>query len=299
MNNIDLRHLRYFMAVAEELHFTRAAERLGIRQPPLSMQIKQLEGQIGAPLFRRLSRGVRLTAAGESFLIDTRNILSRLDNAVASAESMARGQTGRLRVGFGGATYLPELIPAGIMRYRTLYPDVFLSPEQSNTPSLVDGLREGRVDVAFIRPPVEDGEGLIIDVFFEEDMMVVLPLGHALSREKSVSLTDLSRETFILFPREIGPGLHGTIITACMEAGFGPQIGQNASQIVSIVPMIAAGFGVSIVPRSVTSLSIKGVTYHTIKGSIPKAPISLARRAGDRSVALNHFIKVILDLGIK
>ena len=292
---MDLRHLRYFVTVAEELHFTRAAERLGIRQPPLSVQIKQLERQIGAPLFRRLSRGVELTAAGESFLIDTRNILSQLDEAVATAESMARGQTGRLRVGFGGATYLPELIPAGIMRYRTLYPYVLLSPEQSNTPSLVQSLRDGRVDIAFIRPPVEDSEGLVLNVFFEEDMVVVLPVGHALGRDKSVSLADLSRETFILFPREVGPGLHGTIVTACMEAGFSPQIGQNASQIVSIVPMIAAGFGVSLVPRSVTSLSIKGVTYHAIKGPTLKAPISLARRAGDRSVALDHFIKVLLD----
>lgn len=296
---MDLRHLRYFVTVAEELHFTRAAERLGIRQPPLSVQIKQLERQIGAPLFRRLSRGVELTAAGESFLIDTRNILSQLDEAVATAESMARGQTGRLRVGFGGATYLPKLIPAGIMRYRTLYPHVLLSPEQSNTPSLVQSLRDGRVDIAFIRPPVEDREGLVLNMFFEEDMVVVLPVGHALGRDKSVSLADLSRETFILFPREVGPGLHGTIVTACMEAGFSPQIGQNASQIVSIVPMIAAGFGVSLVPRSVTSLSIKGVTYHAIKGSTLKAPISLARRAGDRSVALDHFIKVLLDFSRK
>ena len=296
---MDLRHLRYFVAVAEELHFTRAADRLGIRQPPLSMQIKQLERQIGAPLFRRLSRGVELTAAGESFLVDTRNILSRLDDAIAAAESMARGQTGRLRVGFGGATYLPDLVPAGIMRYRSLYPGVFLSPEQSNTPSLVHGLREGRIDVAFIRPPIGDSEGLVIDVFFEEDMVVVLPVGHALGREKSVSLSDISKETFILFPQDIGPGLHGTIVTACMESGFSPQIGQNASQIVSIVPMIAAGFGVSLVPRSVTSLSIKGVTYHSITGSILKAPISLARRAGDRSVALDHFIKAFLDFSRK
>lgn len=292
---MDLRHLRYFVAVAEELHFTRAAERLGISQPPLSMQIKQLETQIGAPLFRRLSRGVELTAAGESFLIDTRNILSRLDSAVAAAESMARGQTGRLRVGFGGATYLPDLVPTRIMRYRTLYPDVFLSPEQSNTPSLVHGLHKGHVDIAFIRPPVEDSKGLVIDVFFEEDLVVVLPLGHPLSRQKSISLADLSGEIFILFPQEIGPGLHGTIITACMEAGFNPKIGQTASQIVSIVPMIAAGFGVSLVPHSVTNLNIKGVTYHAMEGNIPKAPISLARRAGDRSVALGHFIKVLLD----
>ena len=299
MNNIDLRHLRYFVAAAEELHFTRAAERLGIRQPPLSMQIKQLERRVGAPLFRRLSRGVELTAAGESFLVDTRNILSRLDNAIAAAESMARGQTGRLRVGFGGATYLPDLVPAGIMRYRSLYPDVFLSPEQSNTPSLVHGLREGHIDIAFIRPPIEDGEGLVIDAFFEEDMVIVLPVGHAQGRNKSVRLADLSKETFILFPQDIGPGLYGTIITACMESGFSPQIGQNASQVVSIVPMIAAGFGVSIVPRSVTSLSIRGVTYHDIKGTTLKAPISLARRAGDRSVALKHFIKVLLDFSRK
>lgn len=151
---MDLRHLRYFVAVAEELHFTRAAARLGIGQPPLSMQIKQIEAEIGAPLFRRLSRGVELTAAGQSFLVDARDILSGVQRAIANAESMARGRSGRIRVGFAGATYLPPVVPAAILHYRGLYPDVVLLPEQSNTPTLVAGLREGRTDVAFVRPPL-------------------------------------------------------------------------------------------------------------------------------------------------
>src|SRR5258708_19379013 len=155
----DLRHLRYSVAVAEERHFTRAAERLGIKQPPLSLQIKQLEQELGTLLFRRLTRGVELTEPGTLLLDETRQILEQVERTKADVRNRARGETGHIRVGFAGATYFQPRVPGLVQTYRRRYPDVLLSPVQSNTPHLVEALRNGSVDVAFVRPPLGDGEG--------------------------------------------------------------------------------------------------------------------------------------------
>ena len=293
---MDIRHLRYFVAVAEELHFTRAAARLGIRQPPLSLQIKQLEAEIGAPLFRRLSRGVELTEAGRLFLDEARAILSRLDYALVDARRRARGECGRIRMGFAGATYFQPLIPAAIRAYRTRHPDVVLSPEQSNTPALITGLHEGRIDVAFIRPPIEPDARLRVLDLIDEEMVIAVPAGHPLDTGAPLPLAALATEPFILFPREIGHGLHDSIIAACLAAGFTPKLGQDAPQISSIIPMVAAGFGVSVVPRSVTQIHADGIVYRPIADAAPRAPISLAWRSDDRSVAVGNFITAVRKL---
>src|ERR1700758_4789189 len=161
---MELRHLKYFVVVAEELHFTRAAERLGIGQPPLSLQIRRLEREIGATLFRRLWRGVELAEAGGLLLDNARHILALVDRTCADVQKLSRGDIGQLRVGFAGATYFQPLVPAIIREYRIQRPDVVLSPEQSNTPSLVEGLVEGRVDAAFIRPPIETADELEVEL---------------------------------------------------------------------------------------------------------------------------------------
>lgn len=288
---MDLRHLRYFVVLAEELHVTRAAERLGIRQPPLSIQIKQVEHEVGAPLFRRLSRGVELTEIGRTFLIDAKRVLALMEQAVTTAQSRARGQIGALRVGFGGATYLPPEVPAAILRYREHYPDVALTPIQSNTPALITALQSGETDVAFIRPPCDLGPDLCLEPFLVEEMVAVLPTHHRLGGRRPVDLKHLAGETFILFPREVGPGLHDSIIGACRLAGFSPHLGQAASQIVSAVPMVSAGFGVSVVPRSVMTLDVPGVSYCRLKNRTLTAPISFAWRKADRSPTLAHFIR--------
>ena len=287
---MDLRHLRYFVALAEELHVTRAAERLGISQPPLSVQIKQVEQEIGAPLFRRLSRGMELTELGTAFLVDATRILAQMDRAVTIAQSRSRGETGALRVGFGGATYLPPNIPAAILRYRARFPDVVLTPKQSNTPALVTALRDGDTDVAFIRPPCDVGKDLRIEVFMTEGLVAVLPAQHALCGRDAIGLGDLAGELFILFPRDVGPGLYDSIISACSRAGFSPRLGQAASQIISAIPMVAAGFGVSVVPRSVTTLLVPGVHYCALGDKEFAAPISFAWRADDPSPALRRFL---------
>jgi DNA-binding transcriptional LysR family regulator len=287
---MELRHLRYFTAVAEELHFTRAAARLGIRQPPLSAQIRQLEREMGTPLLRRLTRGVELTDAGRLLLDQARAILQQVEQAKADVQRCIRGETGHLHVGFASATYFPAVVAAIFRDFTQRYPGVTISPEQSTSPSLADGLRAGRIDMALIRPPVSGTDGLALDLLVEEDMLVALPAAHALARRKAVPLDALAAETFILFPRAAGPGLYDLVISACRAAGFSPRIGPEAPQIVASVAMVAAGFGIALVPRSVGQIQIEGTVYRPIAGEAPRAPIMLAHRRDDRSPAVRSFV---------
>jgi DNA-binding transcriptional LysR family regulator len=192
---------------------------------------------------------------------------------------------------------LQPLVPAVVQAYRVRYPEVVISPEQSNTPSLLEGLHEGRIDVAFIRPPIEADQALEVKLLVREDTVVVLPHTHPLAQARaSVSLSGLGAETLILFPRNIGPGLYDAITTACQRAGFMPRLGQEAPQISSIVPMVGAGFGVSIVPQSVSQIQVAGVVYLPIAGDAPEAPISLAWRRHDPSPLVRRFLSTLRTL---
>jgi len=290
ITRMDLRHLRYFVAVAEERHFTRAAERLGIKQPPLSLQIKQLEQELGTPLFRRLTRGVELTEPGTLLLDEARQILEQVERTKANVRNRARGETGRIRVGFAGATYFQPRVPGLVQTYRRRYPGVVLSPVQGNTPDLVEAVQNGSVDVAFVRPPLGDGQSITVHPLVEETMRIVLPSKHPKARDRSVSLAALAQETFILFPRAIGPGLYDSIIASCQRAGFSPSLGQEAPQIASIVHLVEAGFGISIVPRSIEQIRADGIVYVPIKGEAPRALISLAVRKDNRSAVIRNFV---------
>lgn len=287
---MELRHLRYFVAVAEELHFTRAAERLGIQQPPLSLQIRQLEQEIGTPLFRRLKRGVELTQTGMVLLDDARRLLDQVERTRTSVQGHARGEAGRIHLGFAGATYIHRLVIGIIRAYCERYPGVVLAPEQSNTARLVAGLRNCEIDVAFVRPPIIDAEGLSIEPLVDESMMIVLPESHRHASDRSLPLAALASDTMILFPRAIAPGLHDAIIASCHRAGLSPKLDQEASQTVSIVYMVAAGFGVSIVPQSLEQLRVEGVAYLRIEGEAPRALVSLAYRRGDHSTVVRNFV---------
>jgi DNA-binding transcriptional LysR family regulator len=287
---MELRHLRYFVAVAEELHFTRAAERLGIKQPPLSLQIRHLEQEMGTSLFRRLKRGVELTQTGVLMLDEARRILEQVERTTAGVQNHARGASGRIQLGFAGVTYIHRLVTDVLRAYREGYPGVVLSPEQSNTARLVAGLRSGEIDIAFVRPPILDAEGLSVEPLVDESMVIVLPASHGRAGDRSMPLAALAPETMILFPRAIGPGLHDAIIASCHRAGFSPKLGQEASQTVSIVYMVAAGFGVSIVPQSLEQIRAEGVVYLGIDGEAPRALVSLAYRRDDRSTVVRNFV---------
>lgn len=288
--SMELRHLRYFVAVAEELHFRRAAERLGIKQPPLSLQIRQLEQELGTSLFHRLTRGVELTETGTVLLDEARWILDQVERIKAGVQSRARGETGCIHLGFAGATCFQPLVPGIISAHRERYPGVLVSPEERSTPLLVAGLRSGEIDVAFIRPPLSDDEGLEVEPLVEEPMVIVLPESHPRAGDRSMPLAVLAEETLILFPRTVGPGLHDAIIASCQWAGFSPKLGQEAPQISTMVHMVAAGFGVSIVPQSIAQIHLAGVAYIRIEGDAPRAPISLAYRRDDRSTSVRNFV---------
>ena len=288
---MELRHLRYFVAVAEELHFTRAAERLGIKQPPLSLQICHLEQEIGTSLFRRLKRGVELTETGILLLDEARGLLAQAEQAKTAVQSHARGAAGRIHLGFAGATYIHQQVIGIIRAYRVRYPEVVISPEQSNTARLIASLRSREIDVAFVRPPVVDAEGLSIEPLVDEPMVIVLPES-IYAGDRSMPLAALASDTIILFPRSIGPGLHDLIIASCHKAGLSPKLGQEASQTVSIVYMVAAGFGVSIIPQSLEQLHAEGVAYLQIEGDAPRALVSLAYRRGDRSTVVRKLCRL-------
>ncbi|HEY0942134.1 MAG TPA: LysR substrate-binding domain-containing protein [Steroidobacter sp.] len=297
---MELRHLRYFIAVAEEKHMTRAAERLGIQQPPLSMQIRALEQELDAQLFRRQPRGVELTEAGAAFLDRARAILDQVDRAVATTRRTARGEEGRVVVGFTSSAPFHPFVPRVLRAFREAAPLVSVVLEESGSSELVQGLYNEDIDAAFIRSPVADVVGLTVQPILEEKMLVALPTGHIFARRSSFSrsvllpLSELAKETFVLYKRPGGPGLYDTIIAACKTAGFSPRVGQEAPRIISTLNLVAAGIGVSIVPASLQRLQMDGIVYRKLE-DMPQltAPLILACRRGENAAAVQRFIDLV------
>ncbi len=293
--HIELRHLRYFITVAEEGHITRAAERLGIQQPPLSLQIRQLERELDVQLFRRVPRGVELTPAGQALLDHARGVFEQVERAAAATRRTARGEQGRLVIGFTSSTPFHPFVPRIIRAFRELTPLVSLALEESGSSELVQGLRNETIDAAFIRSPVADIAGLVVRPLLEESMIVALPAGHALANSSSpLPLSQLANETFILYKRPGGPGLYDAIITACRGAGFSPRVGQEAPRILSTLNLVAAGLGVSIVPESLNRLQMDGVAYRPLADDPPlRAPLILACRSSEHSAAVQRFVILV------
>src|SRR5262245_679235 len=297
---MELRHLRYFIAVAEEGHMTRAAERLGIQQPPLSMQIRALEQELDVQLFRRKPRGVELTDAGAALLERARAILDQVDRAFATTRRTARGEQGRVVVGFTSSAPFHPFVPRVIRAFREMSPLVSLVLEESGSSELVQGLNNEEIDAAFIRSPVADVVGLTVRPLLEEPMLVALPTGHPLAKSRGAQrstplpLAELAAETFILYKRPGGPGLYDTIITACRGAGFSPRVGQEAPRIISTLNLVAAGLGVSIVPESLRRLQMDGVVYRRLAENAQlTAPLILACRGGENAAAVQRFIELV------
>lgn len=291
---MELRHLRYFVAVADEGHITRAAEKLGIQQPPLSQQIRALETELDVQLFRRKPRGVELTDAGALFLVDARQILEQVEHARAATQRTARGEQGRIVAGFTSSAPFHPLVPRMIRSFRELTPLVSMHLEERGTGGLIDGLRNETLDAAFIRSPVADTEGIIVHPLIEEEMVVALHAGHPLAAkddERPITLQALASEPFILYRRSVGPGLYDGIIAACSRAGFTPDVAQEAPRITSTLNLVAAGLGVSLVPESLRRLQMDGIAYRRLRTRKSfRAPINLACRRVENSVAVRRFI---------
>jgi DNA-binding transcriptional LysR family regulator len=287
---MELRHIRYFLAVAEESNFTRAAVRIGIGQPPLSQQIKDLETEVGAPLFRRVATGAELTVAGQAFLDQVCDVLPQVERATLAAQRAVRGEVGSLRVGFTGSAAFNPVVPSAIRSFRRAYPDVELSLEDANTTYLIAGLREGRLDAVFLRPAAAGCEGVQLRLLPDEPLLVVLPSRHPAAASNAVALANLRHDPFILFPRASDSTLFDTIVSACRDAGFQPILGQGAPQIPAVVNLVAAELGVSLVPTSISQLQVTGVAYRPLAGEAPLAPLALACRRGETSRVVRSFI---------
>jgi len=295
---MELRHLRYFIAVAEEGHITRAAERLGMQQPPLSQRIKAIEREVDAQLFHRRARGVELTDAGRAFLSNARAVLAQLDRAFETTRRTARGEEGRIRVGIVPTSPFHPFVPRVIRAFRDAYPQVSLQLEERLGGELLELLGSEQIDVAFIRTPHTKQEQFVIDRLLEEPMLVALPAAHALARNgvgrgNGLSLKHLVRETFILYA-PLGTGLREAMMAAFRAAGFSPRVGQEAPRVTSTLSLVAVGLGISLVPASLRHLYVDGVVYRHLRGSVqPKAPLDLASRRGDPSVVVRHFLQLV------
>lgn len=295
---IELRHLRYAVTVADERHITRAAERLGIQQPPLSQQIRNLETIIGTPLFRRLPRGVELTEAGETFVEKARAILQAVDDSIEAARRNARGEEGSLAIGFTSSGAFHPLVTAAVRALSEKSPGITLKLEESSTTELVEALHNRLLDVAFLRSPVDEPSGLVISHILDEEMLVALPDHHPLAitnTERSpLRLSELAGEAFILYRRPTGPGLYDTIIAACLHAGFSPRIRHEAPRLLSTLGLVAAGLGISIIPSSLARLETNGIVYMPLDPATPLvASINLAHRNEKPGGALQMFIDTV------
>jgi DNA-binding transcriptional LysR family regulator len=286
---IELRHLRYFLAVAETLHFSRAAKRLGIAQPPLSQQIKRLEQLLGHALFERTTRGVKLTLAGQLLAKRARSTLEKVDEDLAQVRRLGRGEEGTLTVGFSGSVMFTEL-PAAIQSYRRRYPKVELRLRELVTTAQIAALLNGTLDLAFLRDG-DPTEGIRITTLLKEKYVAVLPEAHPLAQRRSLSVKALEGEPFIMFARRMGPLAYDRTIACCERSGFRPNIVQDAPQWLTLVRLVAAGLGVSLAPACVARVVMPGAVYREMNAPC-RTSIDLGVKVGAESVLAKNFIEI-------
>ncbi|MEM7591745.1 MAG: LysR family transcriptional regulator [Cyanobacteria bacterium P01_A01_bin.83] len=287
---MEFRQLRYFVTVAEELHFGRAAERLDITQPALSKQIRVLEDKIGIKLFFRTKRSVKLTPAGEVFLKEAQQLLQQAQQAIATAQRTAKGETGKLTIGFTAtATYtvLPELIG----RFRSSYRGVEVEMLELSTEAQVTALNQGEIDLGFLHPPIDD-RGLEVYPLLSEEFVVVLPKQHYLNLAKSVSLKDLAQESFILHPRSEGPFLYDEFFKLCRQNGFRPQIIKEVNSHQTRICFVAAGMGITFIPAGLQTSISSDLVCKLIKN----LPFKLEFAAAWRSMVVMPALQQLLIL---
>ncbi|BCQ26935.1 LysR family transcriptional regulator (plasmid) [Caballeronia sp. NK8] len=287
---MELRHLRYFLAVAESANFTRAAEVLGIGQPPLSQQIKALEKELDVELFKRTARGADLTEAGRVFADEARRVLADAERAARAAKRAARGETGHLRVGFTGTAAFNEHVSGLIREFREAYPDAELTLHEAASGVLLSALEAGQLDVAIVRPERRIADVVQQKDWQEEPMLVALPVAHQLASRKRIGLAELADEAFVQVPREAGGALFDDIVAACAEAGFEPRLAQRAPQMASAVTLVAAGLGISIVPKAITQVRVPGVVYKPLVARGLRARLAVASRRDDSSAVVRNFL---------
>ena len=291
---MELRHLRYFVAVAEELHFGRAAERLHIAQPPLSRQIRDLERELGTPLFERVPRGVELTPVGRAFLPEARLTLAQAERAQRTAQRAARGEIGRLRVGFVEAATYSGILPDVLGFFRMHLPNIGLSLFEMDAAQQAEALRDGRIDVGILHSPPPDAERwLRTEPVYADPLIAAVPYAHRLAGRARLALRDLAAESFVLFPRDVGPALYDDIIARCRAAGFSPRVVQEATGWHTLAGLVGADVGVAFVPRSLRQLQRPGVVYRPVRDLLVNMGMSAVWRRSDKSPVRERFVTVL------
>ncbi len=292
---MELRQLRYVIAVAEERNVTRAAERLGMQPPPLSRQIRAIEREIDVQLFRRKARGVELTDAGRAFLDNARAVLAQVDRTFETTRRTARGEQGRISIAYSSTVAFHPLIPRTIRAFRETFPLVAVTLMEGYSEGLIERVQRDEIDMAFVRRLAPAVQGVDLMPLHEELMMVALSSGHPLAKGRigeGLALKALAEETFIL----IGDPSHDALlrnsafVAACHAAGFSPRVGYVVPYISSRLNLIAAGLGVAVVAASLRKVGVEGVVFRPLAGAGRlKAPFGLASRRGDRSPVIRQF----------
>ena len=290
IDRIELRHLRYFIAVAEELHFGRAARKLGIAQPPLSLQIQRLEAELGTSLFDRTSRRVQLTPAGRTLLEEGRRALAGVRDAVDAAQRASRGETGSLTVAFAASVMFLSL-PRVIRQFRESFPGVRLELRELGTGPQMIALRNGDLDLGFLREPPPDDE-LETETIMTERLLIAVSKRHPLAGRRRVQLTDVANDDFVLFPRDLAPGLYGHVLRVCAEAGVHPRIVQTSREMYTTVSLVEAGMGVTIIPESVRQMGRRGVQYFPISSEAATTRIDAAWRTDNINPIRESFLGI-------
>ncbi|NKC05049.1 LysR family transcriptional regulator [Brucella haematophila] len=297
---LDLHHLRHFVAVAEELHFGRAAIRLHMAQPPLSQSIRRLEADLGFSLFERTRRHVELTPAGAVFLIEARKTLLQADEAVRIARRAASAAVAELSITFVSAA-LYHLLPETLRRFTRAHSKVAIRLDERPTDAQLSDIIKGSVDLGFVHPPAASERELHVETIFRDRFIVAIPESDDLARAASVSLSNLASRRFIMFPYSQGPVLHARITQACRNAGFLPDIVQEARQMHTILSLVAAQLGVALIPSGARTMRINGVVFREIQ-DLPTDlvwELAIARRNRDSKKALQDFIAILKTVAVE
>ncbi|AZE64632.1 transcriptional regulator, LysR family [Pseudomonas synxantha] len=291
---MELRHLRYFIAVAEELHFGRAAQVLGISQPPLSQQIQALEQEVGARLFERTNRRVELSEAGRLFLQEARLVLAQVDKAADVARRAQSGELGELKIGFTSSAPFNSSIPQAIFAFRQAFPAVHLNLQEMSSTEVAESLVDESIQVGLMRPlPLPDS--LSVVELMREPLVAVLNAGHPLveGSERGLHLAQLAQEPFVFFPRTYGSGLYAQLLNLARDAGFSPHFAQEAGEAMTIIGLVAAGLGVSVLPASYQRIRIDGVVYRTLLDPEAMTAVWLVQRKGVQTPMAKGFVELL------
>ncbi len=293
---MELRHLQYFLLVAEELHFGRAAARLHITQPPLSQQIQQLEDELGVLLLQRTKRRVQLTDAGRAFQQAARLTLKQAEQAVRIAQRTHRGEIGSLTVGFVGSA-MAGIFSGMLLSFRERFPEVDLTLLELTTAQQIEAMRQHRIEVGVLRPfhPMREA-GFALETIDREPFVVVLPKAHPLAAQRRIPLSALAHEKVVLVPVDLKPGVEDDVVAFCQRAGCYPQRLPGATQLLTVIGLVAAGMGLSLVPASMRTVSWKGIVYRPVLDPMPSADLTVMWRRDTTSSVVKAFVDIVREM---